>query len=89
MTSHVVVCGMMVCKLPGVGETERAGRLLINMQQSRTVVSESTSRVVHPGQDAEKHVVSACDACGWEHKSDVAHSDWTMLRLYFQESRLV
>ena len=62
-----------------VGETERADHLLINMQQSRTVVSESTSRVAHLGQDLEKHVVSACDACGWEHNSSVAHSDWAML----------
>lgn len=69
---------MRVCPL-GVGETERADHLLINIQQSRTVVSESTSRLVHLGRDLEKHVVSACDACGWKHNSSVARSDWTRL----------
>ena len=64
---------------PAVGETERADHLLINIQQSRAAVSESTSRVVHLGQDLEKHVVPACDACGWEHNSSDTHSDWTML----------
>jgi hypothetical protein len=64
---------------PAVRETERADHLLFNLQSRTGAVSESTSRVVHLGQNLEKHVVFACDACGWEHHPRHAPSDWIIL----------
>jgi hypothetical protein len=64
---------------PAVRETERADHLSFNLQSRTGAASESTSRVVHLGQNREKHVVLACDACGWEHHFEDAPFDWTML----------